>query len=295
MPRDGSGNYQFPANTQAVAGQLIDAAKWNSRTGDMGSALTGSLSRDGAGSMTGPLGLANGSLGTLSARFAGSTSTGIFYDPARSAIAIVVNGTEVASFTPGGFVGGGGVEIGSVFAFAGGLIPPGYVWCNGEAFSRSAFSTLFARIGTAYGPGDGSTTFNVPDLRGRTMVGLDILGGTMGDANRLTPVGTGRNTLGGAFGTAEHTLTIPQMPGHGHPGSVTDSAGAHTHDYVDTTLPLGAVGPGFGGNFNITPVNKTTTSAGAHTHGVVVAIEGGGQPHLNVQPSIAMNFIIRAL
>src|SRR5258706_233373 len=66
---------------------------------------------------------------------------------------------------------------GTVIAYAGATQPGGWLFCNHVPVSRSTYAALFAVIGTTYGVGDGSMTFNVPDLRGRVAAGLDNLGG----------------------------------------------------------------------------------------------------------------------
>ncbi len=76
------------------------------------------------------------------------------------------------------------VPIGSILAYSGASAPTGWVLCDGAAISRTTYATLFAAIGTSFGTGDGSTTFNVPDLRGRVLVGKDDMGGTA--ASRVT-------------------------------------------------------------------------------------------------------------
>ena len=84
------------------------------------------------------------------------------------------------------------------------------------AVSRATYSDLFAAIGTTYGAGDGSTTFNLPDLRGRVAAGRDDMGGSA--ANRITNGGSGivGTTLGAAGGAETHTLTTAQIPSHSH-------------------------------------------------------------------------------
>lgn len=84
--------------------------------------------------------------------------------------------------------------------------PTGFAFCNGQAVSRSTFVELYNLIGTQYGAGDGSTTFNLPDLRGRSVAGRDNMGGTA--ANRVTTAGSGINGVSlGANGGAEAFAT----------------------------------------------------------------------------------------
>jgi microcystin-dependent protein len=81
------------------------------------------------------------------------------------------------------------VPIGAILAWPGATAPTGWVLCDGSAISRTTYATLFAAISTSFGSGDGSTTFNVPDLRGRVMVGKDDMGGVA--AQRVTDGGEG--------------------------------------------------------------------------------------------------------
>ena len=71
----------------------------------------------------------------------------------------------------------GGIPSGAVLPFAGTAAPAGWLLCYGQAVSRTTYAALFNALGTAYGAGDGSTTFNLPDLRGRVPGGKDDMGG----------------------------------------------------------------------------------------------------------------------
>lgn len=96
-----------------------------------------------------------------------------------------------------------------------GDVPTGWLKCDGAAVSRSTYARLFAVIGTAFGTGDGSTTFNVPDLRGRTIYGVDA-GGTRVD--NLTSIGAS---------TGSKTIPVASLPAHDHEME-------HTHDMQHT-------------------------------------------------------------
>ena len=157
--------------------------------------------------------------------------------------------------------------------------PRGWLWCAGQAVSRSTYAALFAAISTTHGVGDGTTTFNVPDYRGRTFLGLDNMGGS--DAGRIGA----SNTLGGTGGS--NTISQAMLPSVNFTvtGSVS-SDGAHTHT-VDppTNGTLYTSGPTGGGSGNtINNVGSTSTSSGgSHTHtlsGATAASGGSGSEAL---------------
>lgn len=115
---------------------------------------------------------------------------------------------------------GGGTDLirflappGSLMVWAGATIPPRTLECDGSAVSRTTYADLYRAIGTTWGAGDGSTTFNVPDYRGKTIIGAD-----------------GTYTLGSSGGTNDVTLTTAQLPTHNH--GVTDPG--HTHTFTGT-------------------------------------------------------------
>lgn len=156
------------------------------------------------------------------------------------------------------------LPAGVVVPFAGATAPSGWLLCFGQAVSRTTYADLFAAIGTTHGSGDGSTTFTLPDMRGRAAVGKDNMGGSA--ASRMTSAGSGVDgaTLGAVGGAQTHTLTTAQMP-------------AHTHDGLFSTAAGGGAG-------------VTATSTSSNTSGSA----GGGEAHNNTQPSIVLNYIIKA-
>ena len=177
-----------------------------------------------------------------------------------------------------------GVPAGCVMPYAGATAPDGWLLCHGQAVSRTTYADLFAAIGTAYGPGDGSTTFSLPDLRGRVAAGRDDMGGT--DAGRLAGGVTNRTTLGGAGGAATHTLRHGRdagaQPWCERPGP-RRTAMARARSQAAFT-PRGTDGDGT--NFN----NNAATTA-AFT-GISIQNAGGGGAHNNTQPTLILNYVI---
>lgn len=168
---------------------------------------------------------------------------------------------------------------GIIEVYAGATAPAGYLECDGSAVSRTTYAALYGAIGTTYGAGDGSTTFALPDLRRRVVMGA---GGT----DRYTLIGT---TPGSTGGHESQVIDITAMPLHGH---TMDSSGGHTHT---TAIPfLRDNEASTGGNRTLAQSGATqaivSSSAGAHVHRVHGA--GGGARHPNLQPSIVLMYLI---
>jgi microcystin-dependent protein len=201
-------------------------------------------------------------------------------------------GTEIWTADPVGFtiVVSNGVPIGMQAAFATTAAPTGWLEMYGQNVSRTDYALLFAAISTTYGVGDGTTTFGLPDKRGRVSIGLDNMGGT--PANRITTgfAGFDGDTQAAAGGDQllmQHSHTVTD-PGHTH--TLTDPG--HTH--------VEAVGQGSGGttpawivisstgNNTITDLTTGSSTTGitiaSATTGLTVASAGAGDSQ-NVQPS----------
>lgn len=162
--------------------------------------------------------------------------------------------------------------VGAVVSWTTATAPAGWLFCYGQAINRTTYAALFAAIGMTFGVGDGSTTFNLPDLRGRGIIGKDNMGGS--SANRMiTNINGG--TLGAVGGAESHTLTIAQMPSHTHP-PLSASYFMNTN-FAPNTAPSGA-----GFSTQIDAVNSTTGTT------------GGDAAHNNTQPGLILNIIIYA-
>ncbi|MEZ4720443.1 MAG: tail fiber protein [Flavobacteriales bacterium] len=205
--------------------------------------------------------------------------------------------------------------IGQIILFAGNFAPRGWAFCDGQLLSISQNQALFSIIGTAYG-GDGRTTFGLPDLRGRTPVHA-------GSGPGLTSRARGQS-----FGTETNTMTIDQMPDHNHSatgsggtigGSVTATlSGApgvrmNVSNDQDSETPdgkfLGKSDSGLLYNGSPTAgeqlaasaivadlgnlsVSVDTSGLSVNLTGVTIGNAGGHQPMNNMQPSLAINYII---
>ena len=165
----------------------------------------------------------------------------------------------------------------------------GWLMCFGQAVSRSTYARLFEHIGVTHGAGDGSTTFNVPDARGRVNVGMDSMGGT--DAGVLTSA----NVLGTKVGAESHTLTVAELAVHHHNVDPPDTGGTGS-----TTAFYSPAGAGTWQFSNDGVAPTVEISQGARTVNVTTNIApfdsadtGSGTAHNNMQPSIVVNRMIR--
>lgn len=221
--------------------------------------------------------------------------------PATAGLAILGKETAAEVNDYLGVAAGSTIPSGAIMDFAGSSAPDGWLLCYGQAISRTTYATLYSVIGTTHGSGDGSTTFNLPDCRGRTTAGKDNMGGS--SASRLTSSGSGitGSTLGASGGVETVTLSTSQIPSHAHSnGSLAAaSGGSHTHSvYVrsatgqsqPTALSQATTAEG-----DLQTLSGVVVSGGAHTHSISgsTSTAGSGGAHSNTQPTIVFNKIIK--
>jgi Microcystin-dependent protein len=164
------------------------------------------------------------------------------------------------------------VPPGAIMDFAGAAAPGGWLLCDGSLISRTINAALFAAIGTVYGAGDGSTTFALPDCRGRVTAGPDGGTGRLSTSGAY-PGGVTTAVLGATGGEQGHILSVGELAAHAHgPPYANAFLNANTGDAFWTNIA--------GGPTNIYYSNQT-------------GLTGSNSTHNNTQPTIIVNKIIK--
>ncbi|MBI5401475.1 tail fiber protein, partial [Candidatus Wolfebacteria bacterium] len=206
---------------------------------------------------------------STSSFFMGNVGIGTTTSTAKLGVNGIIESTTGGFKFPDGTIQtvAAGDPAGTIKMYGGSVAPSGYLFCDGSAISRTTYAALFTILSTIYGAGDGSTTFNVPDLRGRIPVGVGtgVGGGTSGTG--LPAGGSALTTVvrGTWKGEETHVLTSSEMPSHTHSFPAGYDSGT---SYV---VPGG-----------ILPITTQNTSAA-----------GGGAAHNIIQPVMGVNFIIK--
>ena len=176
-----------------------------------------------------------------------------------------VSGRFSGTVSASAFAGLGIIPTGMISPYAGGSAPTGFLLCFGQAVSRSTYSDLFAVVSATYGAGDGSSTFNVPDLRGRVVAGQDDMGGTaVSILTSSTPGGIDGSALGNTGGSQSNTITVSTLPDFHY--------------------------------FNNAAANNTAQAGSgrdAFSSGNGTSEQGSGEAHNNIQPTFILNYIIK--
>lgn len=292
MPRDANGNTNPLPGTIVQTGDTILPSQHNPALVDLYAMMTQSLSRDGQGGMRANLAMSGFQIANLGA----ATQPG--------------NAVPLSQFQ-------NGTPLGAVMDFAGVAAPDTWLLCFGQAIEVSSYPDFVAAcyVGNALNATAGfgyrttsqtdpsanrSTTGQfivLPDLRGRVGVGKDNMGGT--NANRVGSFSgfTPGTPLGESGGGEVHTLTINEMPAHSH-GNTTQPSGGHDHTRNPDGIGELTGTPNAGnlaGSFTTTSPNvrfyDRTGWSGVHIHNI--NMDGGGQRHNNMQPSMIFNKIIK--
>ncbi len=268
MPRNlSTGVYSAPAGTYAAYGTIISPTAFNAFVSDIGTEVTNSIDARGETPMAAPLNMSGQRINNVAA---GSAST---------------DAANVGQLVPPG----------AMMSWPNATPPAGWFIRNGQAISRAANPSLFSLIGTAYGAGDGSTTFNLPDDRDLVLIGAGNL-----------------YALGSTGGEATHILTTTEMPQHNHGvtdpthGHVspahthTDSGHLHTYSYFQISGSGASVNGGAQGSYlspnsgtGYAAISSNAATINNNSTGITTNNNGSNGAHNNMQPYRAYYPIIR--
>ena len=241
MSRNGSGTYTLPSGNPVVTGTTITSSWANATLSNIADALTQSVSADGQTPITGAINMTGHLINNVT-------------DPVSAQDAATKNYVDAIN----------SVVTGTINMWPTASAPTGYLLCQGSAVSRATYAALFAIIGTTFGVGDGTTTFNLPNYTNRMPYGATV-GTTGGSADAVVVSHT-------------HTTTVTD-PGHTHPlnqsGMNGTASGRYAFSNYDNSYGTGATQSATTG---ITVANTATGVSGTNA---------------NLPPYLGINFIIK--
>jgi microcystin-dependent protein len=213
---------------------------------------------------------------------------------------VTYNNSDGAFYLQGFTINPYQIPIGGLLPYIGSSAPnSAFVLPFGQAISRTTYATLFSLVSTTFGVGDGSTTFNVPDVRGRSIFGQDNMGGSA--ANRITVAGGNFDgtVLGGAGGNEKETLTQAQLP-------AVAATFSGTNQNWNTTLGAVWLDQGAGGsqgtlntpggqNYGIHDITISVTPSGSVTWPTYGSNLGHGDAHPIMPPAMTLPYILRII
>jgi microcystin-dependent protein len=204
---------------------------------------------------------------------------------------VVYNNFEGAFYLQGFVVNPYVVPIGGIIPYVGTTAPnSSFALVNGQAINRTTYSVLFGIVSTTFGTGNGSTTFNIPDLRCRTIFGLDNMG-SAGTTATISVAGGNfdATVLGGTGGAQNHTLTQAELPAFKPAITITDPGHLHTINFGSTEGgSLTQIGQNFAGTENTSTATTGITAA-------LTSNLGSGSAHTVLSPGMTLPYILRII
>jgi microcystin-dependent protein len=203
------------------------------------------------------------------------------------------NSSDAAFYLQGFYSNPYSVPIGASIDYWGATAPnSSFVLAYGQAISRTTYSALFSLFSTTYGSGDGSTTFNVPDLRGRVVAGVDNMGGS--GSGRLTDATSGfGDSLGEAGGDQSRTLSTSNLPPYTPSGSISGIANSTSGSYQTNSSNITVA---TGGSNTVPLSNSIFVQVNGNQYTFTGSAQGGTSAAFGiVQPTIVANKLLRII
>jgi microcystin-dependent protein len=302
MPSDANGVFSLLAGYLAVPGAKVTPSQHNPVFEDVATALSGRLLKNGNTAMTGPLQGYGGNVATPGYTFDGAENFGFF--KTANGIGVSVNGVQVVEFTASGVLKSSRY-MGELIPWTRATAPPLCVLPFGQTLSRTTYADLWVvaqaeiAVGnTFYNNGDGSTTFGIGDLRGRTIACKDDMGGSAASRLTSTYFGTSAAVLGAAGGSQSHTMTLGELPTgitSANTGTVALSVTSTVNDILRGGASDNFTSTVGSGQFNSLTKNTITSTGNIGVGAAAVTSNNtGGNPHSIASPSLIINFALFA-